>query len=49
MARGPFLRETLVPLVAAHQGLLDDYVAQRFRDMCERYGLTPVAAPSPIS
>ena len=39
MARGPFLRETLVPLVAAHLPLLDDYVADRFRGMCERYAL----------
>ena len=49
MARGPFLRDTLVPLVAAHLHLLDDYVAQRFRDMCERYGLAggpPPAKPS---
>jgi hypothetical protein len=49
MARGPFLRETLVPLVAAHEGLLDDYVARRFRDMCERYGLTAGPPPAPIS
>jgi hypothetical protein len=49
MARGPFLRETLVPLVAAHVGLLDDYVAQRFREMCERYGLAAGAPPSAIS
>jgi hypothetical protein len=39
MARGTFLRETLVPLVAAHADLLDDYVSGRFRRMCERYGL----------
>ena len=43
MARGAFLRERLVPLVAAHRDLLDDYVAERFRQMCERYGLTPPA------
>jgi hypothetical protein len=41
MARGPFLRDTLVPLVAAHADLLDDYVAERFRRMCERYALGP--------
>ena len=41
MARGPFLRDHLVPLVAAHRDLLDDYVAARFRRMCERYELTP--------
>jgi hypothetical protein len=39
MARGPFLRHTLVPLVAAHRHLLDDYVEGRFRQMCERYSL----------
>jgi hypothetical protein len=39
MARGPFLRDTLVPLVAAHRHLLDDYVEGRFRQMCERYSL----------
>ena len=43
MARGEFLRERLVPLVAAHRDLLDDYVAERFRQMCERYGLAPTA------
>jgi hypothetical protein len=41
MARGPFLRDRLVPLVAAHRDLLDDYVADRFRRMCERYELAP--------
>jgi hypothetical protein len=40
MARGQFLRERLVPQVAAHRDLLDDYVAARFRRMCERYELT---------
>ena len=40
MARGPFLRDTLVPLVLGHVSLLDDYVAGRFRLMCDRYGLT---------
>jgi hypothetical protein len=43
MARGAFLRDTLVPLVAAHEPLLDDYVAGRFRRMCDRYGLGPGA------
>jgi hypothetical protein len=48
MARGPFLRETLVPLVSAHLDLLDDYVVARFRQMCDRYGL-PVAGGGPPS
>lgn len=39
MARGPFLREVLVPLVGARRGFLDDYVAARFDAMCARYGL----------
>jgi len=39
MARGRFLRETIVPLVAAHARLLDDYVIGRFRAMCERYAI----------
>jgi hypothetical protein len=39
MARGDFLRRTLVPLVRDHLPGLDDYAAARFRSMCERYGL----------
>ena len=41
MARGPFLREFLVPLLAARRAWLDDHVAARFDAMCERYGLSP--------
>jgi hypothetical protein len=41
MARGPFLREVLVPMIAAHRSLLDDHVAARFDAMCHRYGLAP--------
>lgn len=41
MARGPFLRDAVVPLVAAHIDKLDDHVAARFRTMCERYRLLP--------
>jgi hypothetical protein len=44
MARGRFLRETIVPLVAAHRDLLDDYVHERFRAMCDRYA---IAVPPP--
>ena len=40
MARGTFLRELLVPLIAARRAWLDDYVAARFDAMCERYGLS---------
>lgn len=39
MARGRFLADELVPLIAAHLPLLDGHVAERFRRMCERYGL----------
>ena len=45
MARGAFLRDTLVPLVRAHRELLDDYVAGRFDRMCESYGLGGARAP----
>ena len=37
MARGEFLRRVLVPLVSNHLPRLDDYAAERFRSMCERY------------
>lgn len=37
MARGPYLREHLAPLVHQHRHLLDDYVAARFDTMCHRY------------
>ena len=40
MARGEFLRRTLVPLVRRHRHLLDDYVAERFDSMCARYSLS---------
>jgi hypothetical protein len=39
MVRGPFLRETLAPLIARHSDLLDDHVGERFKDMCRRYGI----------
>lgn len=39
MVRGPFLREGLVPFLAAHRGHMDAHVAKRFDDMCARYGL----------
>ena len=41
MARGEFLRERLVPFLAARRDFMDDYVAARFDEMCERYGLAP--------
>ena len=44
MVRGPFLRDVLVPFLAARREYMDDHVASRFDDMCARYGL---AAPTP--
>jgi hypothetical protein len=41
MARGPFLKQSIVPLIAAHIDRLDDHVAARFHTMCERYRLLP--------
>jgi hypothetical protein len=43
MARGRFLQERLVPLIAAHLDTLDDHAARRFREMCDRYGLVATA------
>jgi hypothetical protein len=40
MARGTALRDVVGPLIAANLEMLDDYVAGRFREMCERYGLS---------
>lgn len=40
MVRGPFLRETIAPLLASRLGGLDAYAADRFRAMCDRYGVT---------
>jgi len=39
MARGAFLKDRLVPFLAAYRGFMDDHVAGRFDAMCERYGL----------
>lgn len=39
MARGAFLRETLVPLIGADLLTLDDHVAGRLREMCARYDI----------
>ena len=39
MVRGPFLREGLVPFLAARRAYMDEHVAKRFDDMCARYGL----------
>src|SRR6266850_4567199 len=46
MARGEFLRRVLVPLVSDHLPRLDDYAAERFRSMCERYRIDRPAPPS---
>lgn len=47
MARGPFLRETLVPLLRRHLHALDDHAAERFTRMCERYGLVAASDEAP--
>ena len=39
MVRGPFLREGLVPFLAARRAYMDEHVAKRFDDMCAKYGL----------
>lgn len=41
MARGAFLRETLVPLIRQHLDRLDEHAATRFEGMCARYDLEP--------
>jgi hypothetical protein len=46
MARGRFLTDELVPLIAAHLDLLDDHAAGRFAEMCTRYGLLAVPYPA---
>lgn len=39
VARGPVLYDIIVPLVGRHLDSIDDHVAERFRRMCDRYGL----------
>lgn len=39
MARGQVLYDVIVPLVGRHLDSIDDHVAGRFRQMCDRYGL----------
>ena len=39
MARGPFLREELLPILTRHFALLDDHVRSRIEEMCKRYRL----------
>jgi hypothetical protein len=39
MIRGPYLRHTVVPLLAQRIAALDDYAAGRFFAMCDRYGI----------
>jgi hypothetical protein len=48
MARGPYLRDVLAPLIARHRDLLDGYTAERFLAMCDRYRIAlPPAPPGP--
>lgn len=37
MARGPYLRNELAPLIHRNLDLVDDHVAGRFQEMCDRY------------
>lgn len=39
MARGRVLYDVIVPLVGRHLESIDDHAAQRFKQMCDRYGL----------
>jgi len=39
MARGEYLRRTIVPLVAGRLDAVDEYAGARFRGMCETYGI----------
>lgn len=39
MIRGGALRDHMAPLIEANRDLLDDYTADRFAAMCERYGI----------
>lgn len=44
MARGPYLREVLAPLLDPHiQPALDAKTAERYRQMKERYRIVPLA------
>ena len=43
MARGPYLREVVVPLLYAHADLIDPHVLGRLDAMCNRYGITRTA------
>jgi hypothetical protein len=46
MARGEYLRRTLVPLIGGRLVELDSYAAGRFAKMCENYAIDlPTATP----
>ena len=40
MARGQFLREQILPILARHFSFLDDHVRARIENMCRLYRLT---------
>jgi hypothetical protein len=46
MARGPYLRSVLAPLVHRHRDLLDEHAVQRFDAMCARYSIDPQGTSS---
>jgi hypothetical protein len=45
MARGTYLRDTVLPILARHWPLLDDPVRTRLSEMCSRYRL-PLPEPA---
>lgn len=48
MARGPVLRDHLVPLIEANRDLLDEHTETRFLAMCERYRIPRSSTPMPV-
>lgn len=40
MARGAYLRDVIVPLLAPHLDGIDAHAAGRFREMCQNYGIS---------
>ena len=46
MARGAFLRQELIPLLASHARWLDEHARERFLTMCRTYGISPDLAES---
>ena len=45
MARGPVLRDEVLPVVLRHFDILDDRVKERILNMCEKYNLKIISGP----